>query len=112
MNLPHWPWNVYAEELFPAGHGHPLCPPDSRGDQRELFIGDVGWLRQGEFRPLFNSMKPPDDPINAMTGVPPDFEPLNHCNLYLREGATINHPVVHSRGIHLPESCGEDTGSV
>ncbi|TBU52472.1 hypothetical protein BD310DRAFT_997709, partial [Dichomitus squalens] len=70
---------IYGEQLFWAGYGYPLWVPDGEGG--ELFIGDVGWMRQGEFRPLFNSREDTDDPIHFDKGVPQNFTVLDRLKL-------------------------------
>lgn len=65
--------DVYAERLFPVGYGHPLWVPELElSTGREVLIGDVGFLQQGLFMPLFNITKRADDPINHH-GAPPEF---------------------------------------
>ncbi|KAM5537201.1 hypothetical protein V8D89_009134 [Ganoderma adspersum] len=39
----------------------------------EVRIGDVGYLRDGHFCFLFNTMLSADDPVNSLQGVPDDF---------------------------------------
>ncbi|TBU45946.1 hypothetical protein BD309DRAFT_955063 [Dichomitus squalens] len=76
---PTSPWHIYAEQLFWAGYGYPLWVPDGEGG--EPFIGDVGWMRQGEFRPLFNSREDAEDPIHFDKGVPQNFTVLDRLKL-------------------------------
>ncbi|TBU40271.1 hypothetical protein BD309DRAFT_993190 [Dichomitus squalens] len=67
------PWNIYAEQLFPLGYGHPLWYPEPVGG-REILIGDVGWFRtNGQFTPLFNVKSSREDPVNQQNGVPRGF---------------------------------------
>ena len=40
----------------------------------EVDLGDVGYLKEGQFRFLFSVMHPADHPINQRRGVPPGFE--------------------------------------
>jgi len=39
-------------------------------------VGDVGFVRRGNFWPLFNALLPADDPSHAVFGVPENYEPL------------------------------------
>ena len=98
------PWDIYAEQLFPVGYGHPLWIPEP--NEREVQIGDVGWLKEGEFRALFNSMKRSDDPVNAK-GVPADFSVFEPPNLYIGECDKIMQTEVCSRSIHKLENSVE-----
>lgn len=74
------PFN-YAQGLFGCGFGLPLwrpepIPMDGRSrSPREVHIGDVGLIREGQFVPLFNAMRRENDPLNKH-GVPAHFFPL------------------------------------
>lgn len=52
----------------------------------EVLLGDVGYIRQGCFFRLFNTMRPADDPANQ-NGVPEGFEvfQLNPLLLHSRD---------------------------
>jgi hypothetical protein len=67
-------YSIYANQLIPKGHGHPLWEPDP-GQEPAVQLGDVGYLKDGGFIRLFNASKSPDDPSNAL-GVPEGYEPL------------------------------------
>ena len=101
------PWDIYADQLFPVGYGHPLWIPEP--NEREVQIGDVGWLKEGEFRALFNSMKPSDDPINAK-GVPAGFSLFRPPNLSVGKCDKIIQDVVCSRSIRIFENSAEAGG--
>ena len=83
MSTPTAPWEIYAEQLFPLGYGHPLWIPEPNG--REVHIGDVGWLNEGAFRPLFNTTKPEDHPLNSRGGVPESFTPFKLSKAFVEE---------------------------
>ena len=70
---PQAAWDLYAKQLWPLCYGHPLWIPEPGMRGRETMVGDVGWLKNGGFRPLFHSMRPEDDPLNAEKGVPSGF---------------------------------------
>ena len=63
---------VYAEQLVNRGYGLPLWRPEPVTPTDEVEIGDVGYVSEGEFIRLFNTMKPAGDPLNA-NGVPSGF---------------------------------------
>ena len=65
---------IYTELLSRKGYGHALWDPEPR--DFEVEIGDVGFLdnRDG-FTPIFNVLKPVDDPKNAGC-FPEHFEEL------------------------------------
>ena len=65
--------NLLAAELVGAGLGYPLWCPEP--DEREVEVGDVGYVHDGFFVQLFNVMFPSTHPFNAQ-GVPQDFVPL------------------------------------
>ena len=94
-----FPWDIYAAQLLPAGYGHPLWIPEP--NEREVEIGDVGWLKRGEFRPLFNSMRPGDDLVNLEKGVPIDFTMFNPRNLSVSACAEIMQEMICSRSIRM-----------
>ena len=67
-------WDVYRSCLFPLGYGYPLWHPF--GEEGAVWLGDVGWVREGKFYPLFNSMRKEDDVVHFLRGVPRDFRPI------------------------------------
>ncbi|EMD37750.1 response regulator receiver [Gelatoporia subvermispora B] len=79
---------VYAEQLFPLGHGMPLWEPEPNGTG-EVEIGDVGYIQDGGFYRLFNATHTRDDPINLRFGCPDAFCPLvtNDRLYYMRPHA-------------------------
>lgn len=42
-------WDVYAEQLSYLGLGYPLWTPDPERIELEMQLADVGFLREGEF---------------------------------------------------------------
>ncbi|KAI1795416.1 hypothetical protein LXA43DRAFT_41698 [Ganoderma leucocontextum] len=79
------PCNIYSEQLLTAGFW--ITEPHKLPGDRGIFLGDVGWLRDGQFHPLFNTMKAADDPINR-DGVPRGFEsvyPESQSKLLIRK---------------------------
>ncbi|RDX46028.1 YVTN repeat-like/Quino protein amine dehydrogenase [Lentinus brumalis] len=102
------PWDIYAEELFPICYGHPLWIPEP--NQREVEIGDVGWIQDGEFCALFNAMKPQNDPVNVDKGVPLDFKIFSPIRPYMLTGNKITQNRVYSRSIHTRGAEGEVKG--
>ena len=102
---PSAPWNIYAEQLFPVGYGYPLWIPEpSRDRERQVFIGDVGWVKQGEFRALFNCMKAQDDPANTEKGVPLEFQMFNPKNVSIGRCERISQRVICSSSIRTLEA--------
>lgn len=68
---------VYAAQLLTRRLGWPLWQPEPT-KFGEVLIGDVGFVQNGCFYRLFNALRPADDPVNALCGVPPDFVPLQY----------------------------------
>lgn len=66
---------VYAEQLFPLGHGMPLWEPEPNGTG-EVEIGDIGYIQDGGFYRLFNATRPVDHPINEHFRCPEAYQPL------------------------------------
>ena len=65
---------IYSQQLTKLRKGYPLWQPEPT-KFGEILIGDVGYLQDGAFFRLFNSLCDKDDPVNRL-GVPVDFEPL------------------------------------
>ena len=98
------PWDIYAEQLLPVGYGHPLWLPEP--SSREIELGDVGWLKEGGFHPLFNSMNASEDSINRERGVPSAFAMFNLQNLYISEDENLAQPIVYSKSIRTTDVSG------
>ncbi len=58
--------------------------PEPSLEYGELQLGDVGYLREGRFCFLFNSLKAADAPAHSELGVPEDFQVFNPPNLIRR----------------------------
>lgn len=90
---------VYAEELYRHGFGHPLWSPEPikglDGCIREIHLGDVGYIDEdGGFRRLFNVTVDATHDLNA-GGVPEGFEPvkLNQRLITVRDKPFDPHPL-------------------
>lgn len=70
------PWNVYAQQLGHLGYGYPLWVPDPAPGLAPVELGDVGWIDEGEFHPLFNAFRG-EDGTQPRGGVPSDHVPLD-----------------------------------
>ncbi|KAI0651061.1 hypothetical protein C8Q79DRAFT_996631 [Trametes meyenii] len=69
------PWDIYAEQMLHLGYGHPLWVPDPAPTAPEVEIGDVGWINDGEFLPLFNVFR--GNESQPKGAVPRDHVPLD-----------------------------------
>ena len=70
-------YDIFREELalkYPA-YGHALWQPSPGESYAEVDIGDVGFIRGGYFRRLFNILLP-EDHESHRDGVPQHHEPL------------------------------------
>ena len=107
-------WNIYAKQLMPLGFGYPLWGPEPDPDLGEVRIGDVGYLQEGYFCVLFNTMRGADDPVNSRKGVPEGFETFNPPNsMLIRRPNVITHPRLHSKNLQSMElSAGATTRCV
>ena len=106
-------YDIYAEQLWNLGYGHPLWSPEPCSQHGEVQLGDIGYLRDGEFCFLFNCMKEANDPVNALKGVPHNFAvfrpPL--APRFRSNVITQNH--LHSSNIrYLSVSAGAAAGYV
>ncbi|KAI0673302.1 hypothetical protein C8Q78DRAFT_716000 [Trametes maxima] len=100
------PWDIYAEQLTPLRYGYPLWVPDPSPGKPPVQLGDVGWIREGQFLPLFNVFRDADD--NQPRGaVPSGFTPLNLSDITV-EGPRekISQKVVCSRSIRQNDVSG------
>jgi hypothetical protein len=72
-------YDIFRHHLlmkFPA-YGHALWEPDpGHLLYRAVSVGDVGYIRRGKFRRLFNVLLPAEDESHADLGVPEYHEPL------------------------------------
>ncbi|KAI0743074.1 hypothetical protein C8Q80DRAFT_1192478 [Daedaleopsis nitida] len=105
------PWDIYAHQLFSLGYGHPLWIPepsfqDHSSTQREVHIGDVGYLREGEFHPLFNSTRSDSHPSNTL-GVPNDFIPFDTTNVVIRPCRKVVQGRLCSGSVQVIQASGE-----
>jgi hypothetical protein len=84
-------YDIFREELALKYYalGHALWEPSpgqlrghtpresSPGELRDsVSIGDVGFIREGQFHRIFNALLPRDHPVNMTFGTPTDHEPL------------------------------------
>ena len=71
---------VYATQLEDQLHGYPLWFPEGPKDSGDIEIGDVGYIRDGQFIELFKAKYARDDGHNARNlqrnRIPVTHEPL------------------------------------
>ncbi|KAH8099863.1 WD40-repeat-containing domain protein [Cristinia sonorae] len=68
------PWKIYEEELHNKGFGLPLWYPEPSPKGWDLQIGDVGFIEDGGFIPMFNACS---GQCNGGWGLPENFEPFD-----------------------------------
>jgi hypothetical protein len=71
-------YDIFRHHLvmkFPA-YGHALWEPDHGNLYPAVKVGDVGYIREGKFRRLFNVLLPAEDESHEDFGVPEYHEPL------------------------------------
>lgn len=89
---------------FPA-YGHALWEPNPGNLYPPVEIGDVGYIREGKFRRLFNVLLPVEHPSHSNFGVPEHHEQLtvnieNHIDI-----GTLSRHNFYSAGVTVgPES--------
>ena len=91
-------YEIYASALYSLGYGYPLWVPESL-DGCEVQEGAVGWLLDGGFRTLFNSMVPADHDLNSGLRVPPDHIPFYRDPRSGVRDHLITQPLLQSRNI-------------
>ena len=84
------PWDLYAEMLYPLRYGYPLWDPtiecgDGQKAARNSWVGMVGFVENGKFRPLLRSGAGEGSESDA---VPTPLEELRdrfspHINIYM-----------------------------
>ncbi|KAI0787285.1 hypothetical protein C8Q74DRAFT_1196659 [Fomes fomentarius] len=100
-------WDIYAEQLLPLGYGHPLWVPEPGVESGEVRIGDVGYLRAGGFRFMFNSTHNSDDPINRRMGVPSEFRAFDPPEqMFVRRPNEIMQTQLHSSSLRSNSVAG------
>ncbi|KAI0673222.1 hypothetical protein C8Q78DRAFT_1077499 [Trametes maxima] len=93
------PWDIYAEQLSHLGHGYPPWVPDPAPGAAEVEIGDVGWVNDGEFLPLFNALRGQNE-AQPKGEVPANHVPLDvQCLEILGPRDKISQSVLCSRSI-------------
>lgn len=92
-------YDIYAKELWGLGHGHPLWGPEPDPHYGEVRLGDVGYLSNGYFSFLFNSMRRADDPVNAECGVPANFQMFQPFSAPRIRPNAITQNQLHSRSV-------------
>lgn len=93
------PWNIYADQLLYHGYGYPLWMPDHDPSVSEAEIGDIGWLQDGGFYQLFNSMKAEGEP-QVRDAVPIGYQPFRPPRVAIAGPQDkITHPILVGRSI-------------
>ncbi|TBU36612.1 hypothetical protein BD309DRAFT_1024197 [Dichomitus squalens] len=103
-------WDLYAKQLWPLCYGHPLWIPEPSIQGRETLIGDVGWLKNGGFRPLSHSMKPAEHPLNAAKKVPSGFRMFGPEHISIDEKYEIHQLRLSSHGVRNLEASSDIQG--
>ncbi|KAI0633109.1 hypothetical protein C8Q77DRAFT_1040359, partial [Trametes polyzona] len=104
--------DIYAEQLVHLGYGHPLWVPDPAPGKPPVEVGDVGWMNEGEFLPLFNAFREEHD-AQPLGAVPVDFVPLNvHDCTIIGPRDKISQTVLCSRSIRRVDLSGDMTMSI
>jgi hypothetical protein len=71
-------YDIFRHKLaikYPA-YGYALWEPSPGEDSPTVQVGDVGFIRRGQFNRLFNALLPADHPSHERYGVPDHHEPL------------------------------------
>ncbi|KAI0280168.1 hypothetical protein BGY98DRAFT_347764 [Russula aff. rugulosa BPL654] len=103
--------DIFREQLaikYPL-YGHALWEPSPRYPDKPVQVGDVGFIREGKFRRLFNALLPENDPSHEC-GVPKDHEKLvpnlpNHL-----ESRSLGRNHYCSAGVNVEPDPGHHAG--
>jgi len=68
------PFSIYREQLYHLHQGHALWNPNTYD---QVSIGDVGFVREGQFYRMFNVILPWNDPLNSRFGEPEPYAALS-----------------------------------
>jgi hypothetical protein len=98
-------YDIYRDEMatkYPA-YGHALWVPGPGRFHPAVEVGDVGFIREGQFHRLFNALLPKDHPSHKDFGVPEYHVPLElkvpkHIHISERKLSPNN---FRSRGVRL-----------
>jgi hypothetical protein len=71
-------YDIFRDQLATkySANGHALWEPRPRKGHGRVEIGDVGFIREGQFHRLFNALLSADHPSHKKLGVPEDHEHL------------------------------------
>ena len=93
--------DIYAKQLFPTCHGYPLWHPEiepARG--LEIQIGDVGFLKDGAFKRIFNATLPSGH-SDQIFGTPEQHEALEIKPFLIHRRENIITTPVRSHSVDL-----------
>ncbi|KAH9049753.1 hypothetical protein EDB83DRAFT_1384873 [Lactarius deliciosus] len=85
-------YDIFRHHLamkFPA-YGHALWEPDPGNLYPPVEVGDVGYIREGKFRRLFNVLYPAEHPSHSNFGVPEYHEQLTPSVEHHIETSTLS----------------------
>jgi hypothetical protein len=94
-------YDIYREQLANLYHGHALWEPGTGGQYDRVSIGDVGYIRRGQFLRLFNILLSADHPSHKLIGVPVGFETLENQSPNIV--GTLPKGNYHSSGMHATD---------
>jgi hypothetical protein len=102
-------YDIFRDQLaikYPA-YGHALWEPSPWPPSIPVEVGDVGFIREGQFHRLFNALKPADDPSHQTLGVPEYYEQLRPSIEEHIVSGTIGSHDFYSRGV-IKSSAGSE----
>ena len=99
---------MFSSHGFPLWHADPRPFDINHAGSREIQLGSIGYVDEGKFRHLFNSMKPKHHPFNDGR-VPATFEPFNPDTTVNPPLPTIRQPYLTSSSVELESLEGSAT---
>ncbi|KAH9057213.1 hypothetical protein EDB87DRAFT_1578956 [Lactarius vividus] len=109
-------YDTYRDQLASLYHGHALWVPDPAGLYDRVQVGDVGYVKQGQFLRMFNALLPADDSTQVY-GVPEGYVPLNMGPFNNIRTLNLSHPVDYCSNtwsrmkLRVLHSDAEETGA-
>ena len=85
------PHELYAHKQFRHSLGYALFDPAPCSNYDKVRIGDVGYVKRGQFIRLFNAFHEADSPVNQGALLPDNFVPIGE-----RFRATYETRSIHS----------------
>ncbi|KAH8983986.1 hypothetical protein EDB86DRAFT_168552 [Lactarius hatsudake] len=105
--MAHRDYDIFRHHLAIkySTYGYALWDPDPGNLYPAVEVGDVGYIREGQFHRLFNVLLPAEDESHAGFGVPDNYEQLSlHLTNHINIGKLSPNKFCSAKVISMPES--------